>query len=86
MNKLDKPWKFLIYQIAKLIDFKNIVTMAIIGTLVYVVMFSVDVTEQVLILFSNLATAVITYYFTKPNKKKEATLDETIEGPNYEEL
>jgi hypothetical protein len=50
---------------AKLIDVKSIVTLALVGTLVYVVIGEVKINNEVFLLFSNATTMIITYFFTK---------------------
>jgi len=56
-------------KIAKLIDLKSIVTFVLVCTLVFVVVYSAitgrDLTSDVFLLFSNIITMVITYFFTK---------------------
>jgi uncharacterized membrane protein len=50
-------------KIAKLIDLKSIVTMALVGTLIYLAV--VDRSEPVMTLFVAIVGSVITFYFTK---------------------
>lgn len=58
-------------KIAKLIDMKSLVTMALVFTLVYTVVSDRQVDEKVFLLFSNVTTAIVTYYFTKkPSEQK----------------
>ena len=55
-------------KIAKLIDVKSIVTLALVATLVYVVISGKALDNEVFLLFSNVVTMIITYFFTrKPN-------------------
>ncbi len=54
-------------KIAKLIDVKSIVTLALIATLVYVVVSGKALDNEVFLLFSNVVTMIITYFFTKKN-------------------
>jgi|BioPla2DNA2_1021312.scaffolds.fasta_scaffold341185_1 uncharacterized membrane protein len=60
----------MLAKIAKLIDVKSIVTLALVGTLVYVVISGKPLDEKVFLLFSNVVTMIITYFFTK---KKDET-------------
>lgn len=57
---------------AKLIDLKSIVTFLLVLTLVFLCIYSAvtgkDLTSDIFLLFSNIITMVITYFFTK---KKE---------------
>ena len=55
----------MLAKIAKLIDVKSIVTLALVGTLVYVVISGKPLDEKVFLLFSNVVTMIITYFFTK---------------------
>lgn len=52
-------------KIAKLIDVKSIVTLALVATLVYVVISGKALDNEVFLLFSNVVTMIITYFFTK---------------------
>lgn len=58
---------------SKLIDVKSIVTLMLVFTLVFIVIFTVlktsTIDEKLFLLFSNIVTMVITYFFTK--KKDE---------------
>lgn len=55
-------------KLAKLIDVKSIVTLSVIATLVYIVVSGRTIDENIFLLFSNVATMIVTYFFTK---KKE---------------
>ncbi len=50
---------------AKLIDVKSIITLFLVATLVFVVMFGKNIDEKIFNLFSNVVTMVITYFFTR---------------------
>jgi hypothetical protein len=52
----------------KLIDVKSIVTLSIIFTMVYVVISGRPIDEKTFLLFSNVATMIVTYFFTKKEK------------------
>jgi hypothetical protein len=58
----------MLEKITKLIDLKSIVTLMLVTTLVYVVISGRPIDEKVFLLFSNIVTAVVTYFFAK---KKE---------------
>lgn len=55
----------MLERIAKLIDVKSIVTLALVATLVYVVISGKALDNEVFLLFSNVVTMIITYFFTK---------------------
>lgn len=61
----------MLEKIAKLIDVKSIVTLALVATLVYVVVGGNPIDEKVFLLFSNVVTMIITYFFTKKKDKPE---------------
>ena len=55
-------------------DLKSFVTVAMIVILAAIIvcnLFGMKLDENLLLLFTNLITAVFTYYFTKSDKKKE---------------
>ncbi len=60
-------------RIAKLIDLKSIITLLLVGTLVFLVVYVAvtgkDLTSDMFLLFSNIITMVITYFFTKKSDK-----------------
>jgi hypothetical protein len=56
---------------AKLIDVKSLVTLTLIFTLVYIIVSGRPVDEKIFLLFSNGTTMILTYFFTKENKKVE---------------
>jgi hypothetical protein len=58
----------MLEKLSKLIDVKSIVTLSIIFTMVYVVISGRPIDEKTFLLFSNVATMIVTYFFTK---KKE---------------
>jgi len=55
-------------KLAKLIDVKSIITILVVSTLVYVVVSGRAINNDIFLLFSNCATMVITYFFTKKEK------------------
>ena len=61
-------------RIAKLVDLKSIVTLLLVITLIFIVVYSLLTGKQLIdpmfILFSNIVTMVLTYYFTR--KKDDA--------------
>ncbi len=52
-------------ELKKLIDVKSIVTLALVFSLVAIVLLNRTLDENVFLLFSNVVTMVITYFFTK---------------------
>lgn len=58
-------------KIAKLIDVKSIVTLALVFTLVGIVLSGRKIDEKVFLLFSNCTTMIVTYFFTKKSKENE---------------
>ena len=58
-------------KIANLIDVKSLVTLVLIGILAFVVVYYVvtnTMNDNVLLLFSNVVTMVVTYFFTKDKR------------------
>ena len=62
-------------QLKKLIDLKSIITIILVITLVFLVVYSAvtgkNITNDIFLLFSNIITMVITYFFTKKKEVKE---------------
>ena len=58
-------------QLKKLIDVKSIVTLTLVFTLVFTVISGRNMNEDVFLLFSNIVTMVMTYFFTKRSAKGE---------------
>lgn len=56
-------------KIAKLIDLKSIVTLSLVITLEYLIVKGVKLEDQMFLLFSNITTMVITFYFAKKDKE-----------------
>lgn len=56
-------------KIAKLIDLKSIITLTLIITLEILIIRGTELNNDLFLLFSNILTMVITYFFTK---KKES--------------
>ena len=54
----------------KLFDVKSIVTLVLVFALVFVAMAQEKMDENVFLLFSNVVTMVITYFFAKKNNEK----------------
>ena len=52
-------------KIAKLIDIKSIVTLALVFTLVFIVVSDRKIDDKIFLLFSNVTTMIVTYFFTK---------------------
>ena len=52
-------------QLKALIDVKSIVTLSLVFTLVYTVVSGRALNNDVFLLFSNIVTMVMTYFFTK---------------------
>lgn len=58
-------------ELKKLIDVKSIVTLFLVAALIYIVIANRVLDEKVFLLFSNVVTMVITYFFTKKTKAEE---------------
>lgn len=58
-------------RIAKLIDLKSIITLTLIITLEILIIRGTELNNDLFLLFSNIITMVITYFFTKKNKEGE---------------
>ena len=63
--------KEIINNIAKLIDLKSLITLSLIITLEVLIIKGVKLDNDLFLLFSNMTTMVITFYFTKKESKKE---------------
>lgn len=61
----------MLKKLAKLIDVKSIITIALVTTLIVVTLFETPVEEKVFNLFSNVLTMVMTYFFTKKSDKSK---------------
>lgn len=68
--------KKIVDKIAKLIDLKSIVTISLIITLEFLIIKGVKLEDQMFLLFSNITTMVITFYFAKKDKKENPTDEE----------
>ena len=64
-------------KIAKLIDLKSIITLSLVITLEILIVKGNKLDSDLFLLFSNIITMVITYFFTKKSVK---------EGENYPKL
>ena len=56
---------------AKLIDVKSIVTLLMTIVLAILLLFNIETSKELLMLFSTSYGAVITYFFTKKKENKE---------------
>lgn len=56
---------------AKLIDLKSLITLSLILTLEILIIKGAKLNDDLFLLFSNLTTMVITFYFTKKDSGKE---------------
>lgn len=59
---------------AKLIDLKSIITILLVLTLVFLVVYATltkALTDPLFLLFSNIITMTVTYFFTRKSDKKE---------------
>ncbi len=63
-------------KLAKLIDVKSIATLAVIADLIFLVDYCVvtgnESAEKLVILFTNVVTAIVTYFFTKKSKSSDS--------------
>lgn len=62
--------KKIIENIAKLIDLKSIITLSLVMTLEILIIKGAKLNDDLFLLFSNLTTMVITFYFTKKDNGK----------------
>ena len=62
--------KKIVENIAKLVDLKSIITLSLIMTLEILIIKGVKLDNDLFLLFSNITTMVITFYFTKKDKEK----------------
>ncbi len=58
-------------KLIKLIDVKSIVTLLLVITLIIVVIRDIKMNNDLFLLFSNVVTMVITYFFAKQKKESE---------------
>ena len=58
-------------KIAKLIDLKSIITLTLIITLEILIVKGTDLNSDLFLLFSNILTMVVTYFFTKKSNNNE---------------
>lgn len=61
-------------KLAKLIDLKSIITILLVLTLVFLVVYSTlnkSLTDPLFLLFSNIITMTVTYFFTRKSDKKD---------------
>ncbi len=57
-------------RIAKLIDLKSIITLTLIVTLEILIIRGTNLDNDLFLLFSNILTMVVTYFFTKKSNKE----------------
>lgn len=58
-------------ELKKLIDLKSIITLSLIFTLEFLIIKGAKLDNDLFLLFSNLITMVITFYFAKKDKKAD---------------
>jgi len=63
-----KPWEQILTNIANLFKVKTIVTLVIVLTFCFLTLRQINVSNE----FVMIATAIITYYFAKPESRREA--------------
>lgn len=63
--------KKIVENVAKLIDLKSLITLSLILTLEILIIKGAKLNDDLFLLFSNLTTMVITFYFTKKENGKE---------------
>lgn len=56
-------------KLTKLIDLKSIITLSVIITLEILIIKNVSINNDLFLLFSNIATMIITYYFSRKENK-----------------
>lgn len=61
--------KKIVENISKLIDLKSIITLSLIMTLEILIIKGAKLDNDLFLLFSNITTMVITFYFTKKESK-----------------
>lgn len=62
--------KKIVNNIAKLIDLKSIITLSLIITLEILIIKGVKLDNDLFLLFSNITTMVITFYFAKKSNEE----------------
>lgn len=60
-------------KIAKLIDLKSIITLTLIITLEILIIRGTNLDNDLFLLFSNILTMVVTYFFTKKSSKESGS-------------
>lgn len=63
--------KEIFSKIAKLIDLKSIITLTLIITLEILIVRGTELNNDLFLLFSNILTMVITYFFTKKKESEQ---------------
>lgn len=71
-------------KLAKLVDVKSIVTLVLVAALAFLVIYSAitgkDLSNNVFLLFSNVVTMIVTFFFTK--KSTDSTDDGSPQNTN----
>lgn len=62
--------KKIVNNIAKLIDLKSLITLSLIITLEILIIKGAKLDNDLFLLFSNITTMVITFYFTKKSNEE----------------
>lgn len=62
--------KLILEKIAKLIDLKSIITLSLIATMEILIIKGLKLDNDLFLLFSNITTMVVTFYFTKKDDIK----------------
>ena len=52
-------------KLTKLIDLKSIITLSVIITLEILIIKNININDDLFLLFSNITTMIITYYFSR---------------------
>lgn len=63
--------KKIVENLAKLIDLKSIITLSLIITLEILIVKGTKLDDDMFLLFSNLLTMIVTFYFAKNSKKED---------------
>lgn len=63
-------------KVAKLIDLKSIITLTLIITLEILIIRGTNLNDNLFLLFSNILTMVVTYFFTKKSNNERSDSNE----------
>ena len=66
----------LLEKVAKLIDLKSLITLTLIITLEILIVRGTSLDNDLFLLFSNILTMVVTYFFTRKINNKESEPNE----------